>query len=103
MDIISNKIQMERFMVIAMNKSGFIEEIAKQTNRDMKECIIIADCFDNHFFIGKKNKEKTVIELEEKLEISNEDANQVYEIVSKIIATAIKDRLKHPFGSNDNE
>lgn len=86
-----------------MNKSGFIQEIKKQTNRDEREAIIIADCFDNHFIIGKKNKEKTVIDIEEKLEVNHEEAEEVYEIVSKIIATAIKDRLKHPFGSNKSE
>ena len=88
-------------MVMKMNKHGFIEEIKKQTNRDERESIIIADCFDNHFFIGKRNKEKTVAEIEEKLEVSNEEANEVYNIVSNIIATQIKNKLKHPFGSNE--
>lgn len=86
-----------------MNKHGFIEEIKKQTNRDERDAIVIADCFDNHFIIGKKNKEKTVAEIEEKLEVSHEEAEELYEIVSKIIATAIKNRLKHPFGSNKSE
>lgn len=80
-----------------MNKHGFIEEIKKQTNRDERDAIVIADCFDNHFIIGKKNKEKTIIDIEEKLKVSHEEAEEVYEIVSKIIATAIKNKLKHPF------
>ena len=88
-------------MVIVMNKSGFIKEIEKQTQRDSRDCIIIADCFDEHFFIGKKNKEKTVNDLMEKLEISYEEADEIYNIVSKIITTAIKDKLKHPFKGND--
>ena len=84
-----------------MNKSGFINEIEKQTKRDSRDCIIIADCFDEHFIIGKKNKEKTVNDLMEKLEISHEEADEIYNIVSKIIATAIKNKLKHPFKGND--
>ena len=82
-----------------MNKHGFIEEIKKQTNRDERDSIIIADCFDNHFIIGKKNKEKTIADIEEKLEVSHEEAEELYEIVSKIIATAIKNKLRHPFKS----
>lgn len=90
-------------MVIRMNKHGFVEEISKKTNRDIKDSIIIADCFDNHFIIGKKNKEKTVLDIQEKLEVNYEEADEIYNIVSKIIATAIKDKLRHPFRSNNNE
>ena len=88
-------------MVKQMNKHGFVQEISKQTNRDIRESIIIADCFDNHFIIGKKNKEKTILDIQDKLEVEYEEANEVYNIVSKIIATAIKDKLKHPFRSNE--
>ena len=88
-------------MAIVMNKNGFINEIQKHTDKDVKDCIIIADCFDKHFFIGRKNKDATVSELMEKLEIDHEEADQVYNITSKIITTAIKDKLKHPFRSND--
>ena len=83
-----------------MNKHGFVQEISKQTNRDIKDSIIIADCFDNHFIVGKKNKEKTVLDIAEKLEIDYDEANDVYDKVSKIIATAIKNKLRHPFRSN---
>ena len=84
-------------MVKAMNKHGFVEEISKQTNIDIKDSIIIADCFDNHFIVGKKNKEKTILDIQSKLEVEYEEANELYNIVSKIIATAIKNKLKHPF------
>ena len=88
-------------MVKKMNKSQFIEELVKQTKRDERDCIIISDCLEKHFFIGKKNKEKTVELLMEKLEVSNEEANEIYEISSNIIASAIKESLKHPFRSKD--
>ena len=88
-------------MVKQMNKHGFVQEISKQTNRDIRESIIIADCFDNHFIIGKKNKEKTILDIQNKLEIDYEEASEVYNIVSNIIATAIKNKLKHPFRSNE--
>ena len=84
-------------MVKLMNKHGFVEEISKQTNRDIKDSIIIADCFDNHFIVGKKNKEKTILDIQDKLEVEYEEASELYNIVSKIIATAIKNKLRHPF------
>ena len=80
-----------------MNKHGFVQEISKQTNRDIKDSIIIADCFDNHFIVGKKNKEKTILDIQDKLEVEYEEANKLYTIVSNIIATAIKNKLRHPF------
>ena len=88
-------------MVIMMNKSGFIEELIKQTHRDERDCIVISDCFEKHFFIGKKNKEKTVTLIMEKLEVDNDEANEIYEIASSIIAKGIKESLRHPFRSRD--
>ena len=101
MDIISNKIQMERCMVIMMNKSGFIEELVKQTKRSQKDCIVIADCMDDHFFVGKRNKEKIIADLIDKLDIDSEEADEIYTISCNIITTELKRKLKHPFKSKD--
>ena len=101
MDTISNRIQRERCMVIAMNKSGFIKELEKQTNRNTKDCIVIADCMDDHFFIGKRNKEKIIADLIEKLEVTDEEADEIYNISCNIITTELKRKLKHPFKSKD--
>ena len=84
-----------------MNKQGFIKELVKQTNMSENECILINECLEENFLIGKKNKEKTINLLIEKLNINEEKANEIYNIASSIIATSIKDKIKHPFKGND--
>ena len=84
-----------------MNKQGFISELVKQTNLSENECIILNDCLEENFIMGKKNKEKTINLLIEKLNIDEEKANELYNIASSIMANAIKDKLKHPFKGND--
>ena len=84
-----------------MNKQGFIKELIKQTNLSENECIIINDCLEENFIIGKKNKEKTINLLIERLNIDEEKANEIYNTASSIMANAIKDKIKHPFKSQD--
>lgn len=84
-----------------MNKSRFIEELVKKTNLTKEECIILNDCIEENFIIGKKNKEKTINLLIERLNIDEEKANELYNISSSIMANAIKDKIKHPFKGND--
>ena len=88
-------------MVKIMNKNGFIEELIKQTGLSKEECILINDCLEENFIIGKKNKEKTIKLLIERLNIDEEKANELYNISSSIMAKAIKDKIKHPFKGND--
>lgn len=84
-----------------MNKTGFIKELSKQTKLPENECIIIDECIEENFIIGKKNKEKTINLLIEKLNYDEERANEIYNIASSIIATQIKEKIKHPFKGND--
>ncbi len=94
-------ILMERFMVIVMNKKEFIEELIEKTGRTENECIIINSCIEENFIIGKKNKEKTISLIMEKLDISYEEANNIYNIASSIISKGIKNSIIHPFKSKD--
>jgi predicted metal-binding transcription factor (methanogenesis marker protein 9) len=84
-----------------MNKQGFISELVKQTNLSENECIILNDCLEENFLIGKKNKEKTIKLLMDKLNVDEEKANKLYETSSSIIAKNIKDKIIHPFKSQD--
>ncbi len=88
-------------MVKKMNKSEFIEELEKKTGFDKEYCIKINDALEENFLIGKKNKQKIIASLIEKLNIDEEKANELYEISSSIIVNGIKDRIKHPFKSKD--
>ena len=88
-------------MVKKMNKRGFIKELIKETKLTEEKCIIINDCMEEYFIIGRTNKEKTISLLMEKLNYDYEKADEIYNIASKIISTSIKDKIIHPFKSQD--
>ena len=88
-------------MVIVMNKKEFIEKLIEKTGRNENECIIINSCIEENFIIGRKNKEKTISLIMEKLDISYDEADNIYNIASSIISKGIKNSIIHPFKSKD--
>lgn len=84
-----------------MNKTGFIKELSKQTKLPENECILINECIEENFIVGKKNKQKIIDLMIEKLNYTEEKANEMYNIASSVIATQIKEKIKHPFKGND--
>ena len=84
-----------------MNKTGFIKEISKQTGYDEERCVLINNVIENYFILGKKNKEKIIQDLKIKASLNEDEAQNVYDIIIKIIGTEIKNKLKHPFKSNN--
>lgn len=84
-----------------MNKEKFIRELENVTGLDNNKCTIINSILEDHFIIGKNNKEKIINDIMNQLQITNEKAQNLYESVMSIIGTGIKDKLKHPFKSND--
>ena len=86
-------------MVKKMNKTGFIKEIKKQTNLSENESILLNDILEENGIFGRKNKNNIVIKIQEKLNVSEEKATEIYEIVSSIAFKAIKDKIRHPFKS----
>ena len=53
------------------------------------------------FFVGKKNKDKIINKFCEVLNINEEKAEDIYNKVMEIISTGIKDKILHPFKSQD--
>lgn len=88
-------------MVMKMNKKIFIEELSKKLNYEEEKCIVINDILENNFFISKSAKDKIVNELEEKLNISFEEASNIYEVATSIIKEEVKEKIKHPFKNQD--
>ena len=88
-------------MVMKMNKTGFINELVKELNCDENYARLVIDIYEENFIIGKKNKEKTINNFKEKLELTEEKANEIYNTCSKIVTTEIKNKIKHPFKSKD--
>ena len=84
-----------------MNKKQFIQELEKVTGLDNSKCIIINDIIEKHFIMGKKNKKKMVADIIDKLKMTKDQAEEIYESSMSIIGGGIKEKLKHPFKSQD--
>lgn len=84
-----------------MNKNEFIKELSKQTGYDEEKCILINNVIENYFIFGKKNKDKIIKDLQIKASLNEDDSENVYDIGMKIITREIKNKLKHPFRSQD--
>ena len=80
-----------------MNKKKVIKKLGEVTNLSEEKCIIINDILEEHFIIGKNNKEKIISDISEKLETTREESENIYELAMSIIGSGIKDKLKHPF------
>lgn len=50
---------------------------------------------------GRKNKDKIIRDLQVKTSLSEDDAENVYDISMKIITGEIKNKIKHPFKSQN--
>ena len=88
-------------MVKKMNKTYFLEQLKEETDLSEKDVLALSSILDDHFVFGKKNKDKIVSDIKEKLEVSNERAEEIYNITMSIISSNLKDKLKHPFKSQD--
>lgn len=88
-------------MVMKMNKEKFINVLAEKLNCDTEYSRRVSDLLEDNFLIGKKNKEKTINSFITELKVSKEEAEKIYETASSVIASAIKDKIKHPFKDLD--
>lgn len=80
-----------------MNKEKFIKELEEVTGLDNGKCTIINSILEDHFLLGKNNKEKIVTDIKIKLNVTDEESEKIYEFAMSIIGNGIKDKLKHPF------
>lgn len=88
-------------MVKKMNKTYFLKQLQEKTNLSKKDTIVVSDILDDYFVFGKKNKEKIVNAIKEKLDLTDELSDEIYNIAMSIISSNIKEKLKHPFKSQD--
>lgn len=81
-----------------MNKEKFLKSFIEETGFSSEQAQIINNIFENHFIIGKNNKEKILFELEKKLDVSSNAAEDIYNSYIDIVIEKLKDRINHPFG-----
>lgn len=84
-----------------MNKEKFIKTLKEKLNVDIAQAKIINNIIESDNIFGKKNKDKIIKDFMEQLNIENKKANEIYETSMNIITNAIKDKIKHPFKSQD--
>lgn len=84
-----------------MNKTEFIDALAKKINYNKEDTTIINDILEENFFISKKSKDKIISILCSKFEIEEKDAEHIYDSAKEILNNEIKLKLKHPFKSKD--
>lgn len=72
-----------------MNKRKFLEKLKEVTKKTENECIIINDILESHFIIGKNNKEKIVNDFMKKLNMSYEEADELYNTCMETIVKGI--------------
>ena len=95
------KTQKEKYTVKKINKKRFINELQDNTNLSYEECLIVNDILEKNFIFNKKKKDKVINELIFKLNISNDRANEIYDVFMQFISSKIKENIKHPFKSYD--
>ena len=84
-----------------INKYEFINKIQNKTKLSKEKCLIINNILENNFLLGNKNKQNIINELINKLSINEEKAEEIYNISINIISLSLKEKLKHPFKSQD--
>lgn len=86
-------------MVMNLNKREFISELAHELSYPEEKCMLINEILESNFFISKKNKDKIIEALIQKLDIHKEEAINIYNTAIMIIKKEVKNKLKHPFKS----
>lgn len=88
-------------MVKKMNKTKFIQTLQEKLNIDENTAVILNSIIEDNNIFGKKNKDKIINEIIDALKIDEEKAESIYEKVMEIITSAIKNKIRHPFKSQD--
>jgi len=85
-----------------MRKYQFIERLAQASGISSEEAGVVNGIIENHSLIGKNSKAAVVAEIGEALNVDETRADEISNTAYDIIATAMKDKLKHPFGGRED-
>ena len=88
-------------MVMKMNKRDVIDKLKEELNYDEERCLAIDNIYEENFIFGKTNKEKVIEKFVIKLNMDNNEAEHVYEVMSSIVTEGIKNSILHPFKKKD--
>ncbi|MBR1390227.1 MAG: hypothetical protein IJ567_02050 [Lachnospiraceae bacterium] len=81
-----------------MNKTAFIEELKNKTGLTEEQAAAVNEIFESNFFLKKKNTDKIISQISEKLSFDNDKAKEIYDAAYDLIKNEIAGKIKHPFG-----
>jgi len=91
----------ERIMMKRMNKKEVLNLLKERTGLTEDECLKVNELIESNFIVGRKSKEKIISLLQENLCVDAKKVDDIYNAVMEIIASGIKEKLKHPFKDLD--
>lgn len=80
-----------------MKDKELMNELKNRINYNDKKMKIIKEILEEKMFIGRKNKNRIINNLIEKLNIDNEEANKIYNEFISVFMNRIKYKIMHPF------
>jgi 3-deoxy-D-manno-octulosonate 8-phosphate phosphatase KdsC-like HAD superfamily phosphatase len=83
------------------NKRALLVDLKERLGCSEEECLIINDVIEDTFIFGKKNKLKMINAFTQRLHVSEDRAEEIYDTFMDIFKTRIKYKLRHPFKSID--
>ena len=86
-----------------MHKTEFLQELAAKAELTEEQAVQVSEILESHHIIGKNSKLAVIAEIGEKLGVDAETAERISDTASQLIASGIKNRLLHPFGSDRDE
>ncbi len=89
-------------MVIYMNNREIMEKVNEELKLDNESLMKFSKIVNEVPIVGKKNKNKMINLFINELNVNESVAEEYYNVFSKIIKGAIKDKLKHPFKKYHN-
>lgn len=80
-----------------MNNKELMKKVNDELKLDDKSLMIFSNIVNDIPVVGKLNKEKIIKEFVKQLNVDEMVAEHYYDVFYRIITSAIKDKLKHPF------
>ena len=84
-----------------MNKKEFIDKLVGEMGYSEEKANQINEILEDHFLIGKNNKEKMITAFMEKLNVDNNEAENIYDTAMGILGEEVMEKIKHPFRNQD--
>ncbi len=76
-----------------MNKTKFINELSNRLGYDLDKCKKINNILEDTFIFGKNAKETIINRFVSELNVSEEEANKIYNVFAEIFTTEIKNKI----------